>query len=186
MKSFFCLLLVVICFCFFGCNFKEQFMEYKVTDIGQYQEVRKTKYYQKVEKYSDLVMPDAILPFFEIEKYSFKYDPMDGKYEEYLEILINDEQQYQQYIDELLNGNTMIECPFDSVYQQYVVNEKISYTENSRGEQCFYMASVQKILTNDNINSIIFVSFSIPSDYGAVELNWFEYCQKFDILAIDL
>ena len=73
MKSFFCLLLVVICFCFFGCNFKEQFMEYKVTDIGQYQEVRKTKYYQKVEKYSDLVMPDAILPFFEIEKYSFKY-----------------------------------------------------------------------------------------------------------------
>ena len=56
MKRFFCFLLVIVCFCFFGCDLEEQFIEYKVTDIEQYQEVRKTKYYRKVEKYSDLVI----------------------------------------------------------------------------------------------------------------------------------
>ena len=173
-------LIANICFCLTGCTL---FQNYEVVDATQYENVRKTIYYQRVEEYSSLVMPKSIDPLFEVQEYLFSFDPWDESYEEFLEVTIEDSVQYQAYCAELFGEFTLSQCSFDLEYQEYVVNDNISLTTNNQGEQCLLTAQVQKIIINDNTQSIIFVSISIPSDFGPISFSRFKYFTRFDVFS---
>ncbi|MBR2646284.1 MAG: hypothetical protein IKD47_01820 [Clostridia bacterium] len=174
--------MAMIFFCLAGCTL---FKKYEVTDGAQYENVRKTVYYKKVDKYSSLVMPDSIDPYWNVQEYLFSFDPWDESYEEFLEIIIEDNTQYQEYCTSLFNGEALTRCAFDLDYQEYVVSDKITTTTNNQGEQCLLTAEVQKIIINDTIQSIIFVSISIPSNYGPISFSRFKYFARFDVFSAE-
>lgn len=177
-KGIMCLVVAfAVCACLAGCS--KYVDAYEITDIAQYEEVKKEERYQEVEEYTALVMPKMIEAFFNVKKYSFKYDPIDGKHEEYLEITIDDEEEYQQYVTELLKGKTTETFALNEAYRQCVINDEVTFTTLEQGEQCIFMVNIQKILICDSTQTIIFLSFVTPNDYGAVEFEWSEYFSKF-------
>jgi hypothetical protein len=154
---------------------------YEITDISQYRTIPGTNYYGKyIAKYSNLVMPKEIEDFFIVEKYSLMYDVLDETHEEYLEIRIEDEAQYQEYIHEIIGDKETEEFFYDNTYQEYVVNDSIglTYTNN---ETNLIIAKIQKIVFSDSMNKIVFLSLVIPGGYGPIDSGRFCYFKKFNI-----
>lgn len=178
-KIIIAILITNIGFCLLGCSL---FQKYEVVDITQYEKVRETGYYKRVEQYSSLVMPEEIAPLFEVQDYLFSFDPMDESYEEFLEVTIEDSVQYKEYCEDLFDTSKLSQCLFDPMYQEYIINNEVSLTTNNQMEQCLLTARVQKIMVNNDAQSIIFVSISIPGDYGPISLSRFKYFTRFDVL----
>ena len=154
---------------------------YEITDISQYRTIPGTNYYGKyIAKYSNLVMPKKIEDFFIVEKYLLTYDDWGGFHEEYLEIRIEDEGQYNEYISGIIGNKETEEFFYDNTYQEYVVNDSIglTYTNN---ETNAVLARIQKILFSDLIQTVIFLSIAIPHADGPVKSERFFYLEKFNI-----
>lgn len=181
-KSISVFLLNIFAMLLVGCGVLEQYFEpYIVTDISQYRTIPGTGLYSKVKKYSNLVMPKEIEDFFIVEKYSLMYDVWDDIHEEYLEVIIEDETQYQEYINGMIGDKETEVFFYDETYQEYVVNDIIDLTTSADGNKGILFAEIQKILFSDSMNKIIFLSLAIPNAYGPVDSDRFCYFEKFNI-----
>lgn len=154
---------------------------YEITDISQYRTIPGTNYYGKyIAKYSNLVMPQKIEDFFVVKKYLLTYDDWKEVHEEYLEVVIEDEATYQEYIDSIIVGKDTEEFFYDKTYQEYVVNDSIGLTYVN-DETNAVLAEIQKILFSNDTNTIIFLSIAIPHADGPVKSEKFFYLKKFNI-----
>ena len=154
---------------------------YEITDISQYRTIPGTNYYGKyIAKYSNLVMPKQIEDFFIVEKYSLKFDDWDEIHEEYLEIRIEDETQYQEYIESIIDNKETKEFFYDKNYIEYVVNDELCF-EEYMGTKGISTAKIQKILFSDDINTIIFLSIAKEHNDGLEPADMLYYFEKFSI-----
>lgn len=155
-----------------------------ITDIEQYRTIGNTKYYKAIEEYTNLVMPEKIEEYFIVDKYLLMFDPMDYTHEEYLEITIEDKEQYDAYIAGIVAGKEIKDFEYDSEYKEIVFNDWFLTTKGENGEQLF-MAEVQKIIFSEKAQKIIFVSLAIPSNYGPIPPENFYYFTKYSIPMIE-
>jgi hypothetical protein len=159
-----------------GCGLVE---EYNISDVKQYQTTHQAKYYKEnIAKHSMLVMPKEIEDFFIVEKYCLLYQKWEGNHEEYLEIRIEDEGKYNEYIGSIIGNKVTEEFFYDKTYQEYVINDKITLDIEKQGY--LYCAEVQKILFSEKENRIVFYSMFIYPN-GPVNPSQFYYFERFDI-----
>jgi hypothetical protein len=158
---------------------------YEITDISQYRTIPGTNYYGKyIAKYSNLVMPKKIEDFFIVEKYLLMYDDWNGYHEEYLEIRIEDETQYQEYIKSIIDNKETEEFFYDKTYLEHAVNDYVDITSafsEDESKKGILTSKIQKILFCDEGNIIIFLSLTVPFPDGPVSPDKFYYFRKFNI-----
>ena len=159
---------------------------YEVTDIAQYRTIPDTNYYDKyIAEYSNLVLPKKIEDFFIVEKYSLRFNDWDEIHEEYLEIRIEDEMQYQEYVNGIVGEKETGDFFYDTRYQEYNINDylqSITWTfKDSETLKGISKAKIQKILFSDELNTIVFVSLVVPEHNGVVVQDKFYYFERFNI-----
>lgn len=154
---------------------------YEITDIGEYGNFSPTRYGDSVEEYTKKVMPEKIEDFFSVKKYSYKMCHSPYMHEAYLEVTIEDEETYQNYIQEIIGDKPAETFFYDESFQEYVVEDRIRVHPYDNDWESIVNASIQKICFSDEANVIIFVSLAVPSEYFLV--TDFVYFERFNINA---
>lgn len=164
-----------------GCGFVKAFKEFgqvnSTTDVTTYGDFPTTKYGYEIKPYTDNILPPKIEDFFAVEEYYFAYCDAPYMHEVYLEVSIDDEEKYTEYVAELL-ADKETECFFyNADYQEYVLTDVLRSTESNWVEK----SEIQKILFNDNENKIIFISLLVLHQDSPFYQEDFVYFEKFNI-----
>ncbi len=183
MKRIVFLLLVqiamIISLCFVGCNAYEVI---ETTDIEDYGKFTETKYGEKIDIYTEKVMPKKIEEFFSNVEYSYKMCHSPAMHEAYLKVTIDSEKQYESYINSIVGDNETEAFYYDKTYREYVIVDKISLQhENEEKGPTIGYTEIQKILFSNETNTLIFISLVVPYNDMPFFVDTFLYFEKFDI-----
>ena len=150
----------------------------ETTDINEYGNWEYTdKDGGDVKKYTDNIMPRYIEDFFSVVHYSYRWKPIAQTHEAYLEITIEDETQYQSYVQQLTAGKETTPFFYNNAFEEYVYTDILSVSSAEFLEK----SEVQKVLFSDETNTLIFVSF-VHLIYDEVQsVKELYYFERFDI-----
>ena len=186
MKRISCFVLALLLIVSFsGCDFFDYFKDifdyfkvFETSELGQYGTYTNPKYAPKgfsADSYITPIFPEKIEDFFLVQKYSYKYCIEPPMIEAFLEIVIEDEAIFQNYVNSLATGKTVTEFPYEEHFKQIVFSEvaefhhlgQIGYTD------------IRKILFSDKTNTIIFSVIEMPYNEGPLKLENFSYFTRF-------
>ena len=143
--------------CFSGCCLKDVYKIHSTTDITKYGDFPTTKYGYEIKPYTDNILPPKIEEFFAMTEYYFAYCDAPYMHEVYLEVTIEDEEKYTEYVAELLAGKETEPFFYNDDYQEYVLTDVLYVQE----KDTLAKSEVQKILFNSEQKRIIFISLLI-------------------------
>ena len=153
-----------------------------IDEYGEYISVRRDGY---MTENIDQIMPSKIEDFFIVQKYSYRmcHDPVFQ--EVYLEVVIEDEAQYQAYVNELTYGKTLHSFWYDPSFSEVTLTEDRATVTmlGSTDDTTAYIdyAIIQKIMFCNQTNTIIFLSLDVPDTYFANPASQFYYFERFGI-----
>lgn len=153
---------------------------YETTDIDQYGDFYPGVYGYDPTPCTDRVMPERIEPFFRVVRYSYRICHTPDMHEAYLEIVIEDEAQYDEYVSVITQGEALTEFSHDPSFRQYVIEEDISVSHFD-DKHLVTKSRVLKILVCDETNTVVFVSLDVPKSDMPLESEFFYYFERFNI-----
>ena len=179
MKRISCLVLALLLIVSFsGCEFFDYFKVFEVTDIEQYGQYTNPKYAPedfRAESYISQIFPEKIEDYFLVQKYSYKHCMEPPMIEAFLEVVIEDEAIFQNYVDSFSTGKIITEFPYEEGFKQIVFSEAAEFHHlTSIG-----YTDIQKILFSDETNTIIFSVIEMPYNDGPLTLESFSYFTRF-------
>lgn len=183
MKYFICTLLSFVVFSLSGCDIFHMGEIHITTDINDYGKFPTFSENEnhRIEKYTDIILPEKIEEFFFEPSYYFGYCKDPFMCEVYLEFKIEDETQYENYITELTQGKATQKFFYDETFKEYVITD-VLWLEPPEEETSFLSKSeVQKILFSDESNTVIFISLIMLYPDFVFPVEDFYYFEKFNI-----
>lgn len=179
-KYFICLILCMFIFSFSGCD---MFKIVSTTDINEYGKFPTFESEEaKIENYTNVVMPKKIEDFFSEPIYYFGYCRELYMHEVYLEVKIEDETQYKNYISNLVNEAPTNEFFYDRSFQEYVITDVLGLQhEDEPFGPTITKTEIQKILFCDENNKIIFISLVLLYADYVLHIEDFYYFKRFNI-----
>lgn len=140
------------------------------------------------EEFISSFFPDEIEANFKNVSYSYRAQKSDTyAFEAFLEFEIEDENQYQNFVDTVSTNRVATEFPYDTSFIQYVVSDEFVPTVFDGKSQTdpyvvnIRFAEIGKILCSDKDNKIIFVAIGVY-DGGVVKTDFLNvYFDKFEI-----
>ena len=135
----------------------------------------------RIEKYTDIILPEKIEEFFFEPSYYFGYCKDPFMCEVYLEFKIKDETQYENYITELTQGKSTQKFFYDETFKEYVITDLLWLEHGIENRTVLSASEVQKILFSDESNTVIFISLIILYPDFVFPVEDFYYFEKFNI-----
>ena len=172
-------LLLIFSLSFTSCDTYEII---ETNDIKEYGNFRNTKYGVDLAEYAKKVMPEKVENFFTSVEYSYKMCHSPAMHEAYLKVTIESDDQYDQYLNSVLDINDTQEFYYDKTLKEYVIRDIITLhnKEDEDGPRIGY-SEIQKILFSTEENTIIVLSLVIPDNDMPFKTDTFLYFDEFDI-----
>lgn len=182
MKYFICIILSFVVFCLSGCNIFHIGEVHITTDINDYGKFPTLIEEHRIEKYTDIILPEKIEEFFFEPSYYFGYCKDPFMCEAYLEFKIEDEMQYENYITELTQGKSTQKFFYDEAFEECVITDVLilQHVGEANGP-IISKSEVQKILFSNESNTIIFISLVVLYQDMPFPIKDFYYFEKFNI-----
>ena len=179
-KGLIILTALLLLFSLSACAYFELMDFHETTDISQYGIYTKPVYADKdfdPAVYMERFFPDTIEDFFTVQKYSYKYCNTPTIFETYLEIVIDDESMFQEYVASLPANKDAIDFPYKNGFKQIVFSERCDFHHwGSVG-----YIDMQKIVFSDETNTVVFVVVEAPENDIPFYVNTLNYFTRFDI-----
>lgn len=137
----------------------------------------------KPKEFADSFFPKCIEPIFSDVNYHYKAITGDTyAYEMWLEFVIKDTAQYEEYLSTLGNGKTPHMFAYDNRYSVYTIEETFDINQSSNSNKySIEYAKLGKILFSKDEQRIIFIAMGVfDGGYTTTEdLNY--YWSRFNI-----
>ncbi len=183
MKYFICTILSLVVFSLSGCNIFHMGEVHITTDINDYGKFPTFSENEnhRIEKYTDIILPEKIEEFFFEPSYYFGYCKDPFMCEVYLEFKIEDETQYKNYITELTQGKATQKFFYDETFKECVITDVLWLEHGVENRPILSKSEVQKILFSDESNTVIFISLIVLYPDMTFPVKDFYYFEKFNI-----
>ena len=155
----------------------------ETTDLAQYGSFGTCEAWdsnETVQEYVEGFMPERIEDYFSNPIYSFKECKYHNLHEIYLEFTIEDEEQFDAYVQSATNGTELTAVPSAEGFEEYVLDERADVGSLDDGRMYIEHIRIKKILFSDETNTVIYVSIVCRGDV-VWYIEEFTYFQKFSI-----
>ena len=149
---------------FVGCGYLDDIENayeiHRTTKIEEYGQFPELDSIYQIQAYVKNIMPAQIEDIFVNPTYYFSYCEVPFMCEMYLEITIEDELQFQNYVFQTTKGQPTETFLYNENYQEYVLTDLLWLEPNKNG--WLSKSEVQKVLFSEKNNKLIFISLIIP------------------------
>ena len=184
------LILLTVILILFGFFFL--FVEFITMDDGKVYETNNVEDYGivtgnydniKPKEFADSFFPKCIEPIFSDVNYHYKAITGDTyAYEMWLEFVIKDTAQYEEYLSTLGNGKTPHMFAYDNRYSVYTIEETIDITQIENSKKYFIeYAKLGQILFSNEEQRIIFIAMGVFDGGGTTTEDLNYYWSRFNI-----
>ena len=162
---------------------KNDWVVYETNNVEDYGVVTGNYDNKSPKNFVDSFFPKCIEPIFSDVNYHYKAITGDTyAYEMWLEFVIEDKVQYEEYLSTLGNGKIPLTFAYDKSYNVYVIEETFDINQSSNSNKySIEYAKLGKILFSKDEQRIIFIAMGVFDGGGTTTEDLNYYWSRFNI-----